>query len=304
MVIGIDFDGTINNMLETWVEWLNRKHGYHVQASDITEWELAKQYPFLDKAELFEPLNTPEFWDEVAIKPDAPEVVERLIHEGHKIYVITSSHYKTLPYKLKRCLFAHFPFLNKEDVIITYNKSLIRCDLMLDDAEHNFKDFFGTRVIFDAPYNRDCTCADYRVASWKEFYMLISELEHRTIRPPFSRVHQFKAGRGMGKTAWLHQMIYDSVHSEYTSPCYVISRTKSEFDHFCRSYRERFGEVCPARFFEANQGIEASARVFVDMPSYFPVKSEAFELFKNEFNSRNHLIFIADFENTYWNAIP
>jgi 5'(3')-deoxyribonucleotidase len=110
MVIGIDFDGTINNMLETWIEWLNKKYGTTVQMSDITDWTLSMQYPSLSVSELFEPLDTPEFWDEVTIKPDAPEVIQQLIRDGHEIYIVTSSHYKTLTYKFKRCLFKYFPF--------------------------------------------------------------------------------------------------------------------------------------------------------------------------------------------------
>ena len=94
MKIGIDFDGVMNNMLETWVEWLNKEHSTQVKAEDVTEWELAKKYPGLTRSELFKPLNTPEFWDEVTIKHEAPEVVEKLIAEGHEIYVITSTHYK------------------------------------------------------------------------------------------------------------------------------------------------------------------------------------------------------------------
>ena len=178
MVIGIDFDGTINNMLDTWIAWLNKKHGYSVKASDVTEWELAKVFPTLTKSELFEPLNTPEFWDEVSIKEDAAAVIARLIKDGHEIYIITSSHYRTLPAKLDRCLFAHLPFLKKENVIITYNKSLIKCDLLLDDAEHNLRDFTGTKVIFDAPYNQNCVCADHRVSTWKEFYELVFSKEY------------------------------------------------------------------------------------------------------------------------------
>lgn len=177
MVIGIDFDGTINDMLITWTEWLNRKHGTSVQLSDIVEWELEKVFPTLSKRELFEPLNTPEYWDEVPIKPGAVEVIEKLISEGDEIYIITSSHYRTLPYKLDKCLFAHFPFLKKENIIITYNKSLINCDLLLDDAEHNLVKFKGIKVVFDAPYNKNTSVADFRVASWEDFYELISELK-------------------------------------------------------------------------------------------------------------------------------
>jgi guanylate kinase len=177
MIIGIDFDGTINRMLETWLDWLNKKYNKHVSFNEVKDWELANYYPTLTKAELFEPLNTPEFWDEVKIYEDAPEVIERLIDEGDQVYIVTSSHYKFVAEKLKRCLFTHLPFLTKENVIITYNKSLIRCDLLLDDAEHNLVNFQGIKVVFDAPYNKNTSVADFRVCSWKDFYELISELK-------------------------------------------------------------------------------------------------------------------------------
>jgi 5'(3')-deoxyribonucleotidase len=176
VIIGLDFDGTINCMLDTWLEWLNRKHSMHISVEDIKEWELAKYYPTLTKTELFEPLNTPEFWDEVKFQKDAVEVIEKLIQDGHEIYIITSSHYITLPYKLKRCLFKHLPFLHKENIIITYNKSLIKCGILLDDAAHNLADFPGIKVVFDAPYNRETDVADFRVDSWKEFYELVVQI--------------------------------------------------------------------------------------------------------------------------------
>lgn len=177
MIIGLDFDGTINNMLDTWVEWLNKKHGTEVKVEDITEWELIKAFPGLTKRELFEPLNTPEFWHYVTIKPGAVEIIKKFIEDGHQIYIVTSSHYITLPSKMDNCLFAHLPFLRKENVIITYNKSLINCDVLLDDAEHNLINFKGIKVLFDASYNKNSTVHDFRVKSWTDFYELIHELK-------------------------------------------------------------------------------------------------------------------------------
>ena len=177
MIIGLDFDGTINNMLDTWVEWLNKKHGTDVKVSDITDWELAKAFPDLSKRELFEPLNTSEFWYYVTIKPGAVEIIEKLIQDGHKIYIVTSSHYRTLPAKLDNCLFAQLPFLKKEDIIITYDKSLIKCDILLDDAEHNLINFRGIKVLFNALYNKNSTVQDFRVTSWEDFYELVNELK-------------------------------------------------------------------------------------------------------------------------------
>ncbi len=305
MTIGLDLDGTINNMLEFWLRWLNNTHNTNVQVKDVVEWDISKVYPNLTTAEIYKPLETPEFWSEVSIQEDAVQVIERLRQENHKIYIITSSHYAILPEKLKRCLFANISFLSKEDVIVTYDKSLIRCDLLLDDAEHNLIGFQGIRVLFDAPYNKQATIFDFRVSSWKEFYILISELTAGAPRPPHSRIYQYKAGRGMGKTAWLHQMIYDTTHgvsSVITSPCYLITNSKYDFDCFCRSYFERFMEHCPAKQFELNQQVEKNARFFVDMPSTFPFNSQAFDSFRNAFISRDHLVFLADFETTNWHS--
>ena len=299
MKIGIDFDGVMNDMIATWIEWLNRDHtGYNVSPQDIVDWEMSKQYPTLTRDELYAPLSVPEFWDEVCIKHEAPEVVERLLADGHEVYVVTSSHYRILPFKLDKALFAHFPYFTKKNVIITYNKSLINVDLLLDDGIHNLRDFRGIKVLFDATYNQDYN-ADYRVASWKEFYILVSQLANKTLRPTFTRVHQFKAGRGMGKTAWLQEHIYNA-----DSTCYVIM-PEQRYKHFCDSYMERYHKVCPAKLYKFNERISpsSSARFFTDMPSTFPVESETFEYFKNIFISREYVLYVADFENTYWHAV-
>lgn len=177
MVIGLDFDGVMNCMLETWLEWLNTRHGLAVKFKDVKNWELEKCYTTLTKDELYAPLHFADFWSEVKIQENAPEVIERLIQEGHQVYVITSTHYDILSAKFKNCLLKHFPFIKKENIIITYNKSLINCDLLLDDAEHNLVNFHGIKVIFDAPYNKNASIADFRVTSWEDFYELISELK-------------------------------------------------------------------------------------------------------------------------------
>lgn len=177
MIIGIDFDDVVTNTLDVWIDWLNNKHNLSVTHSEIDSWKLVDFFPTLTKAELYEPLNTPEFWDEVSIKPGAQEVIGKLIEEGHQIYIITSSYYETLPYKFNRCLFKHFPNLTKENIIICYNKSLIKADMLMDDGEHNLRNFSGIKIIFDMPHNQDCKSADFRISNWQEFYNLVSAIE-------------------------------------------------------------------------------------------------------------------------------
>ena len=165
-------------MLETWIDLLNQRHGTNVKIEDVTEWELTKVFPTLAKKDLFAPLSEPNYWSAVTFKPDAVDVIKKLFDEGHEIYIVTSSHYRTLAPKIDNCLLAYLPFLKKENIIITYNKSLIGCDILLDDAEHNLINFKGIKVLFDASYNKNSTVHDFRVDSWEEFYELVNELKN------------------------------------------------------------------------------------------------------------------------------
>lgn len=300
MILGIDFDGVMNDMLDTWVTALNDAYGTSVATDDIQHWEMKKAFPNLTEDELFAPLHLADFWDQVAVKYEAPEVLSKLIIEGHRIYVVTTTHYDTVKAKFTKCLFKHFPFLSHHNIIITYNKSLINCDLLLDDAEHNLIDFKGIRVLFDAPYNKHATAQDYRVSSWKEFYILVNGLENKVLTPP-ARVIKFSAGRGQGKTAWLHQMLKDSDEFD----CYFIGEQHC-YEKFCKDFMTRFGVRCHAKLlntFEDVKSLSPTARIFVDTPSQFSVKSNIFNIFKDLFLARNNLIFVADYENVHWHVI-
>ena len=87
MIIGLDFDGTINNMLETWIDWLNQRHGTAVKIEDVVEWELTKVFPTISKEDLFAPLSNPDYWGAVTFKPNAVKVIKKLLDEGHEIYI-------------------------------------------------------------------------------------------------------------------------------------------------------------------------------------------------------------------------
>ena len=57
-------------------------------------------------------------------------------------------------------------------------EKILEANVVMCDAEHNLINFKGTKVIFDAPYNQNCVCADHRVSTWKEFYELICSKEY------------------------------------------------------------------------------------------------------------------------------
>ena len=179
LTICCDFDDTMNQLLPNWIKWLNNKYALNVQEDEVTTWYIDQIFPTLTELQLYEPLNTPDFWLTVDEKQDAAYYVKKILEDGHNFYICTASYYKNLWYKFDNCLFRLFPFIDHQQMITTYNKQLINCDVMIDDALHNIKGkYLG--ILFDMPHNRSfddlMSTKIERVTCWKQVYELITKI--------------------------------------------------------------------------------------------------------------------------------
>ena len=176
LTILIDMDDTIENLCETWVEYLNEVQNTNVSIEDIKEWDMTKAFPTLTKSEIFEPLNTVELWHRVKPLPHAVEVIKKLVSDGHKVVIVTASHPETIQLKLDNVLFKYFPFLTYKDVIVASQKQLIQGDILIDDAPHNLEGRKFGKFLFEAPHNKsyDAKKANMiRVNDWRKIYQYI-----------------------------------------------------------------------------------------------------------------------------------
>jgi len=88
----------------------------------------------------------------LGVQPDAQEVTKELLNY-FDIYVVSASHFSTVHNKAE-WLIEHFPHIPIKHFIPCYHKYMIRGDILIDDGIHNLKDFCGTRILFDQPWNR------------------------------------------------------------------------------------------------------------------------------------------------------
>lgn len=178
LTILVDMDDVLENLVECWVNELNKKCGSSLREEDITDWRIAKFFPQLTKDDLFSPLNTTEFWEKISPMQNAQEVLKRLIDDGHTIRIVTASHYATVPAKIKRLL-EMYPYLKWEDVIVASDKSLVNGDIMIDDGTHNLETTScDLLILFDRPHNRsynDLAAGMVRVETWDEIYEVVSD---------------------------------------------------------------------------------------------------------------------------------
>lgn len=166
-------DDTIEYLGKAWVDYLNNRHGTSVRHSDLRFWDVSIAFPELTNNQVYAPLYEDDFWKTVKPIPGAAEVLEKLMKDGHRVFIVTASSWQTLPSKIKNVLFRYFPFVTWDQVIVTNNKQIISGDVLVDDAPHNLVNGDYIRILMDAPHNWDfdeSTIDAVRFKNWNDIY--------------------------------------------------------------------------------------------------------------------------------------
>lgn len=177
-ILLVDLDDTIENFCETWVNELNKKYGGNYTLQDVNNWEISNIYPEIPKEEKLELLHHEDFWMKVTPLEGAADYLRLLQEEGFNIFIVTSTDYRNIRYKVEHVLEKHFPFISKHNLITTYCKQLIRGDILVDDYVNNLVGGTYKKILFTAPHNRNTILQEdiIRVHDWRTCYKLIHAL--------------------------------------------------------------------------------------------------------------------------------
>ena len=163
MTILVDIDSTITNFGETLLRYLNRLYGTRHRYTNITS------YDWFDQtfAQPWLPTEHDYFWDDVKVNPEAVTTIESWIRQGHKVFLVTASHFNTmLSYKIRKTLEAFdSTLINQSNVIIAQDKSAIQGHVMIDDCVDNLYAFNKVRICYTQPWNQDFN-GSLRFSDW------------------------------------------------------------------------------------------------------------------------------------------
>ena len=180
MIILVDMDDTIEQLLPALVNRANERFHRSASLDEITDWSIVCAYPGIEKRQILNLMYEPGFWDTVEPVPGAADALRYLMGKGHQVYIVTATEFDHVPEKMERVLFRYFPFLSRDQVIITGRKQMIRGDVLIDDGIHNLEGGEYRKILFTAPYNKDYDAEAngmIRVHSWKEIIEVIDGLQ-------------------------------------------------------------------------------------------------------------------------------
>jgi len=156
LIILCDLDDVLWDLLNPWIGRLNAMSGEKYCPKDITAWDISQFYPTLTKGVVYSPFREKTFWEKVHPMPHSREVVKKILEDGHKFKIVTSTHYNNATLKMTR-FFELFPELSWKDLTITTDKQAVQGHFLIDDNPDNLIGGSYYKILFDRPHNKDFT---------------------------------------------------------------------------------------------------------------------------------------------------
>lgn len=174
-VLAIDVDGVLADLIPRLVETVNECEGDNVSADEINSWNLGRYFKCGNK--VYNYMDYSLFRTLPVIK-DAQRVV-KLLSEEYFTFIVSSAtnNFDSLKAKME-WLEEHFPFIPASNIVLCGSKSIIKCDILIDDSPRNLidvSDAYG--ILFNAAHNK-LEDRFTRAMNWNEIErMLLSNEE-------------------------------------------------------------------------------------------------------------------------------
>lgn len=180
MIIACDIDGVLNDLVEKTLDVYNFRNDKNIQISDITSYNFFDCLPSDDAKGIVKLFKEKSLWDSLKPIQGAQEALKQLVKKGHKVYLATATDPVNFQWKID-WLKQYYSFIPSDNVIRITDKSLLKCDVLIDDCLDNLIGNFAERVCLDYPWNQSST-KDYaysihRCRNWDEILNVVNKIE-------------------------------------------------------------------------------------------------------------------------------
>jgi 5'(3')-deoxyribonucleotidase len=179
MVLAIDIDNTLCNLQEVVVNLFNERYATHYTLNDFTEYDVMNVLPTEDAIKMKNMYGEIGIYNTVKPLPGAQNSLQKLINNGHQVYLVTDAIPATYSDKVE-FFHRYFPFIDDAHIVSMKHKYLFRCDVLVEDNFANLiaKPYYH-RICFNYPWNqsnKDYVYDIKRCYNWDDVVMMINEI--------------------------------------------------------------------------------------------------------------------------------
>ena len=188
MRIGIDIDDTITNSTKVVKEYVHKYDSYYSNSHKLIDGleDIIRGFLNDDDIQRFFKDHAKEIGNDIEIKENAKEIIDKLRNEGNEIYIITARSDKFYDNSQQFCEeYLKNHNINYDKLITHQTYKIETCrnehiDLMIDDAidtVENLQKEGIKSILFNSEINKDKQTNVKRVNNWLEVYDYIKEIE-------------------------------------------------------------------------------------------------------------------------------
>lgn len=173
--IAIDVDDVTADLVSAWLDRYNLDHNDSLSEKDIKTWDIGSHTKIGDK--MYEYL-TPDLYDLISPIFNSLWGIGKLREMGNKVIFVTSFLPSLAGRKYHWLKFYGF-LESQKDYIEAKDKSLIRCDYLIDDSPDNIINSYGIPIVFTREWNKQLWTYD-RVDNWVDIVSYFSGVMEMT----------------------------------------------------------------------------------------------------------------------------
>ena len=180
MIIVCDIDGILNDLAERAIEVYNSRSNKNIRISDIISYNF---YDCLSKENadgIVSLFKEKSLWDSLKPLEGSQNGLKQLIKKGHRVYLATATDPINFGWKLS-WLKQYYPFIPEDNVIRIMDKSLLKCDVLVDDCLDNLISSSAERVVLTHPWNhnelKDYAYGIRRAYGWSDIVNIINDID-------------------------------------------------------------------------------------------------------------------------------
>ena len=181
-IVVTDIDGCLNNLMEQMFKMYNDRHGTCYNINHQRSYNLEDNFPMEVAEEMRNLFLEKELWDSLTPEEGSQWALKSFVNNGYKVYAATSTHYVNFPWKVE-WMKNYYPFIDSKDIICIHNKSLLRCNVLIEDCYDNLTSTSAMvdRVLLNRPWNKANNDRDYvyginRVNNWEEVAKCVNRI--------------------------------------------------------------------------------------------------------------------------------
>lgn len=178
-IINCDVNGVLNNLMDVTVKTYNERYGGNYTLKDCTHYYLENCFEPDVANKMKAIFKESDIWNRVKPLNNSRDGLHRLIRDGHDVYLSTDNDPYTFGNKVDWILH-YYSFIDKSKIICIKDKSLLRCDIMIEDCfEKLVAGQHYNRILMNQNWNqsnKDWVYGIYRCYNWDDIVATVNKI--------------------------------------------------------------------------------------------------------------------------------